>query len=264
VSRRSRIRSKLAGCVGIALTVAAARTATAEPPPPTVAVSPASPKDVSPLPSAAGPGDAYLPAVDVKLKEAPSPHRAFTIEWNPLALFVDRFSVNVVIVPGDHHGLVLSPFYTWANTAEFATSLDAEGRQLNDTTGSITGTPGSSYVLNVPKQTFKGFGGEIGYRYYFSQGGPRGFFAGPSLILAAITATAYNGNQTSFFDVGAAADVGFQALIADTVSVSIGGGLQYTFYQNQSIPPQQLPASTVANERVYPRFLLSFGYAFGG
>jgi hypothetical protein len=211
--------------------------------------------------------------VDVRLSEAPPEHRSFSVEWNPLSLFIDRFSINLVIVPGDHHALVLSPFYTWANTAEFSTGLNADGTQLLDTTGSITGnqcpqapppTPPCPYVLNVPKQTFKGFGGEVGYRYYLGQGGPRGFFAGPSLILAAITATAYNGNQTSFFDLGAAADVGWEALIADRVSVTVGAGLQYTFYQNQSIPPQQLPASTVANERLYPRLLLSLGYAFGG
>jgi hypothetical protein len=207
--------------------------------------------------SPASSNEASPPAPDVRLVEAPPQHRAFTIEWNPLALFIDRLSVNLVIVPGDHHGIVLSPFYTWANTAEYATSLNSDGTPLQYPNG----TP---YVLNVPKQTFEGFGGELGYRYYFAKGGPRGFFAGPSLIVAAITATAYNGNQTSFFDVGAAVDAGFQALIADTVSVSVGAGLQYTFYQNQSIPPQQLPASTVANERLYPRLLLSLGYAFGG
>jgi hypothetical protein len=193
-------------------------------------------------------------AVDVRLNEAPSPHRTLVIEWNPLALFIDRLSVNVVFVPGDHHGLILSPFYTWANTAEYSTGLNADGAPLVDANG--------NYTLNVPKQTFNGFGGEIGYRYYVDRGGPRGFFAGPSLILAAITATAFDGKQTSFTDVGGALDVGFQALIADAVSVSVGGGLQYLFYTSESIPPQQLPASIIANQRFYPRLLLSFGYAF--
>lgn len=211
----------------------------------TAATIPAAAAETAPAPAS----DGAPAAVDVRFEETPAPHRTLSIEWNPLALFIDRFSVNVVVVPGDHHALVLSPFYTWANTAEYSTNLGADGTALG-------------YVLNVPKQTFNGFGGDIGYRYYFAKGGPRGFFVGPSLILADITATAHNGNQTSFFDVGAAADVGFQALLGDAVSISIGGGLQYTFYQSQSIPPQQLPASTVANERLYPRLLLSFGYAF--
>jgi hypothetical protein len=187
-------------------------------------------------------------AVDVHLSETPFPHRAVTIEWNPLALFIDRFSANVVIVPGNHHALVLSPFYTWTGTAEYSTSLNADGTQL-------------PYVLNVPRQTFHGFGGEIGYRYYADKGGPRGFFAGPSLILEAITAKAYDGSETSFTGYGLALDAGYEALIADTFAVSVGVGAQYTL-TSQSIPPQQLPASIYANERFYPRLLLSMGYAF--
>lgn len=186
--------------------------------------------------------------VDVALKEAPSVHRTVTIEWNPLALFIDRFSLNVVVVPGDHHAVVLSPFYTWANTAEYSTGLDAQGNMLG-------------YTLSVPSQTFKGFGGELGYRYYAGTGGPRGFFAGPSFLLDAITATAYNGAQTNFSGYGLAVDAGYQALVADAVSVSVGAGAQYMF-TSKSIPSQQLPASIYANERLYPRLLLSFGYAF--
>jgi hypothetical protein len=200
-------------------------------------------------------------AVDVRLAEAPPPHRTLTIEWNPLALFIDRFSLNAVVVPGDHHALVLSPFYTWAGTAEYSTGLNADGTPLVDTTGAITGTKGASYVLNVPRQTFTGFGGELGYRYYFAEGGPRGVFLGPSLILEGITAKAYNGSETSFAGYGLAADLGYEALIADTVAVSVGVGGQYLL-TSRSIPPQQLPASIYANERFYPRLLLSFGYAF--
>jgi hypothetical protein len=199
-------------------------------------------------------------AVDVELHGVPPPHRFATVEWNPLALFIDRLSVNVVIVPGDHHGLVVSPFYTWANTAEWSTGLAADGTSLG-------------YTLNVPRQDFNGFGGEIGYRYYVDRGGPRGLFAGPSLILESITATscancsgvpalaAYHSSRTSFTGYGLALDVGYEALVADTVAVSVGVGAQYT-WTSQTIPPQQLPASIYANERLYPRMLLSLGYAF--
>jgi hypothetical protein len=194
------------------------------------------------------------PAVDVHLPETAPPHRIATVEWNPLSLFIDRFSVDVVVVPGNHHALVVSPFYTWANTAAYSTSLDSSGNSLTDANG-------NAYVLNVPPQTFKGFGGELGYRYYVDKGGPRGFFAGPSLLLAEITATAYSGAQTSFTDFGLAVDAGYEALLADTVSITVGGGAQYTL-TSQSIPPQQLPASIYANQHLYPRILLSFGYAF--
>ncbi len=192
--------------------------------------------------------------VDVALHDAPPPRRVVTIEWNPLALFIDRLSANVVIVPRDHHGLVLSPFYTWASTAPYSTQIDGQGNTLTDASG-------NPVTLNVLRQTFKGFGGELGYRYYFGSGGPRGLFVGPSILLSSITATAGNGSQTSFIDFGVAADVGFQALLADCVALSVGAGLEYSA-PSQSIPDQQLPAAIVANSGVRPRLLLSVGYAF--
>jgi hypothetical protein len=186
--------------------------------------------------------------VDVVLHEAPSPHRTFSVEWNPLALFIDRVSANVVVVPGNHHALVVAPFYTWTTTAEYSTSLAADGTPLG-------------YQLNVPSQSFKGFGGEIGYRYYFEEGGPRGLFLGPSVILGLLNAKAYDGNETSVFDLGFAGDVGYEALVADTVSISAGAGLQYT-WPNKYIPDQQLPAAIYVNKELHPRLLLSVGYAF--
>ncbi|MGD0678373.1 MAG: hypothetical protein ABSC94_23430 [Polyangiaceae bacterium] len=194
------------------------------------------------------------PPVDVALHGAPSPHRAFSVEWNPLTLFIDKISFNVVVVPGDHHALVLSPFYTWAKTNAYATGIDANGNPLMDANG-------NPYTLNVLAQTFHGFGGELGYRYYFDKGGPRGFFLGPSLLLAGITATAGNGTQTSFSDVGFAADAGYEALIADTIAISVGAGAQYVL-TSKSIPEQQLPASIYANNALRPRLLLSLGYGF--
>jgi hypothetical protein len=191
--------------------------------------------------------------VDVRVEETPPPHRVLTIDWNPLALFIERISLDAVLAPGDHHALVLTGFYTWPSTAEFATGLDAQGRPLTN----ANGTP---YTLSVPSQSFKGFGGELGYRYYGGRGGARGFFGGPSFLVESITATAYYGSQTSFMGYGVAGDVGYEAIVGDTVALTIGAGLQYTL-TSKSIPPQQLPASIVANERLYPRLLLSFGYA---
>jgi hypothetical protein len=214
----------------------------------TVRIATAEPAPAEPAPAES------MPPPDVALHEQPPRHRTLTLEWNPLALFIDRFSVNAVLAPGDHHALVLSPFYTWANTVPYGTSLDASGAALMNANG-------NPYTLNVLAQTFHGFGGELGYRYYFDLGGPRGLFIGPSLILAAITATAGNGSQTSFADFGFAADVGYEALLADTIAVSVGAGAQYA-WPSKSIPDQQLPASIYANKGVQPRLLLSFGYAF--
>jgi hypothetical protein len=194
------------------------------------------------------------PPPDVVIHEVSPPHRTFTVEWNPLTLFIDKWSFNVNIVPGNHHGIILSPFYVNNTTLPWATGIDANGNPL-------TLSSGQAYTLNVLPQRFEGFGGEIGYRYYTGREGPRGFFAGPSVLLAPFTATAPNGNKTSFFDLGFAVDVGFEALIADTVAVSLGGGLQYTI-PSKSLPPQQDPATIYANQKLYPRMLLSLGYAF--
>jgi hypothetical protein len=219
----------LLSVVFCATAMTAARVATAEP-------APAEPAPVE-----------SMPPPDVALHEQPSPHRTLTLEWNPLALFIDRFSVNAVLAPGDHHALVLSPFYTWANTVAYGTGLDSNGNAMP--------------TLNVLAQTFHGFGGELGYRYYFDLGGPRGFFIGPSLMLGAITATAGNGSQTSFLDFGLAADFGYEALVANTIAISLGVGAQYA-WPSKTIPEQQLPASIYANKGLQPRLLLSLGYAF--
>jgi hypothetical protein len=184
------------------------------------------------------------PPVDVVVREAPPARRVVAVEWNPLALLIiGKVSANVVVVPTDHHALVLSPFYASSSTAPI-TVTDAAGSQTQ-----------------LLKQTFSGFGGEIGYRYYFGEGGPRGFFLGPSLMLASITATAGDESKTQFLDYGLAGDAGCEALLADKVALSLGGGLQYTA-TTKSIPDQQLPAAVYANSGVRPRVLLSVGWAF--
>ena len=184
------------------------------------------------------------PVPDVKIVDARPERRWVSIEVNPLPMItIGRFGGNVVVAPLDHHAIVLSPFYA---------SITTDPIFVYDDQGNGT---------QQPKQTFGGFGGELGYRYYAARGGPRGFFAGPSFLLEAITATAYSGSQTSFLGYGLAVDAGYQALVADTISVSVGAGAQYMF-TSKSIPSQQLPASIYANERLYPRLLLSLGYAF--
>lgn len=185
--------------------------------------------------------------VDVKLTETPPPHRTLTIEWNPVALVISRVMIPIVLVPGDHHALVVSPYYTWASTVPYATGIDASGNSLPST-------------LNVLSQSFHGYGAELGYRYYLGKGGPRGFFAGPSVILSAIHGKAGNGSETSFADLGGAVDLGYQALIANAIAVTLGGGAQYTA-PTKSIPTQQWPASIYANDGVRPRLLASLGCA---
>ncbi len=183
-------------------------------------------------------------AVDVVIRDPPPPRRRFVIAWNPLPSFtLGKLSLDVVIAPVDHHALIVSPFYAWTSTAAIYVFDDA-------------GKP-----TQLAAQKFQGGGAELGYRYYFGRGGPRGFYLGPSLILAGFNATAGNGSETRFFDYGVAADVGYQMLIADRFSLSVGGGIQY-LRQDRAIPPQQFPAKVYANTGVLPRLLLALGCAF--
>jgi hypothetical protein len=185
------------------------------------------------------------PPVDVVIRE-PAPTRRFlTIEYNPLTLIIAKASVNVVIAPIDHHALVLVPFFASTTTAPLGTYR----------------TDANMSTIQLPAQTFKGYGGEIGYRYYSGLGGPRGFFVGPSLLIGSMTATAANGTDTSFSTYGLAADGGYEALVADRIAVSVGAGAEY-LATSKSIPNQQLPASLYANGGVWPRVLLAVGCAF--
>lgn len=181
--------------------------------------------------------------VDVKIKDAPPERRFVSIEMNPLPMFtIGRFGGNVVVAPLDHHAIILSPFYATATT---------EPIFVYDDNGNGT---------QVPKQTFSGFGGELGYRYYTGLGGPRGFFLGPSFILGIFTASPMTGPGVHYLNLGGALDAGYQALIGDRVSLSLGGGLQF-LGQDKSFPNQQTPAKFYANSGVLPRLLLSIGVA---
>jgi hypothetical protein len=182
------------------------------------------------------------PPADVRVPEEPTPWRRVSIEWNPLPLILGKVSANVLVVPANHHALVLTPFFVQTTT---------QGIFVFDAQGNST---------QLPQQTFSGFGGEIGYRYYTGNRGPRGFFAGPSLILGGMTAKAQNGDKTSYLDYGVAFDIGYELLVADAVAITLGAGAQYTT-PSRSIPDQQFPADVYANSRVFPRALFAVGWA---
>ena len=78
---------------------------------------------------AAAPADVPAPApalapVDVAVNEPTPARRVFAVEWNPVALFIDRISVNLEVAPADHHALVLAPFVFDTRTASF---IDVSG-----------------------------------------------------------------------------------------------------------------------------------------
>ena len=197
--------------------------------------------------------------VDVRLREPAPPRRYVAIEWNPLPLLtmhtgarpdprrptqggVGKLSANVVIAPFEHHAIIVSPYYVLTRTTPIVI-YDDNGNQTQ-----------------LPIQTFEGYGTELGYRYYTGRGGIRGVFFGPSLIVSSFTATAENGSKTHYVDYGGAVDVGYQALVVDRVSLSLGAGVQYT-RPSKTIPEQMLWAKVFANSALLPRVLVSVGWA---
>ncbi|HEX7481369.1 MAG TPA: hypothetical protein VF331_26435, partial [Polyangiales bacterium] len=198
--------------------------------------------------------------VDVVIPESAPAGRSLAIEWNPLPFFtmhtgvapsdpgrppqggLGKLSLNVIFAPAEHHALIVSPFYVLTRTTP------------------ITIFDNASNPTRLPIQTFRGFGAELGYRYYSGRGGLRGVFVGPSWIIGSFTATAENGAQRSYLDFGGAADVGYQTLVLDCMSLSLGVGLQYTT-TSKSIPEQMLWAKVFANSALFPRVLASIGWA---
>lgn len=161
----------------------------------------------------------------------PPPMRRFTIALSPLGPMVARWGGSLELTLASHHAIGLSGAYVHSHT--------------NEDTNNV----------------FRGGIGEIGYRYYFGEGGARGFFLGPSFILGRLEAVPERGASTSYWNLGGALDAGFSALVADRVLFALGAGVQYTA-PTATFPAQELPASIYARPGVRPRLLLAIGIAF--
>jgi hypothetical protein len=182
-------------------------------------------------------------AVDVALREPTPARRYLALEINPLAgLALHRWGANIILAPLEHHAIILNPYHAYARTFPI---------NLYDDNGNPT---------LLPVQRFNGWGGELGYRYYTGRGGLRGLFLGPSLFADWMTVDAQDGSQANYVYYGLAVDVGYQALITDRVSLSLGGGLQYGL-PSKDIPRQGFQAKYYANPILLPRLLVSIGWA---
>jgi uncharacterized protein (TIGR03382 family) len=238
-----RRRRWLAGGVAIACVALGLDTAaSAEVKPVTTAAAPAAPAGSD----TAGSDD----SVSVHVDTAPPPVHRFTLAWNPLPFIVGlgKISVDAVIMlKHDHHALVISPFLAITNTAPIFTVAP-------------DGTPSQ-----LPQQNFTTFGAEIGYRHYWGVNGPRGLFIGPSLLLADVQEKQGmfgDGSKTSYGDLGLAFDIGYQAVFSNSFTLAVGAGVQGQLTTMSNVPRQQFPADVYANNGVWPRLLLSVGYAF--
>lgn len=172
----------------------------------------------------------------------------YAVILNPLATAVGRYSVDALWMPAVHHALVINPFFQ---------------RLTADVTS--TATVGNATMSTSYTDTFSGFGGELGYRFYSGDHGPSGFYIGPSLIAGAYSeSSSLGGDKVSFTSYGAALDIGGQAMLKSGILIGGGFGLQYTKSSKDfSTGDLPLKAQILAGGGVHPRFLFSFGYAWG-
>lgn len=170
------------------------------------------------------------------LDQRTSGYHGAAIELNPLPIYFGRLSANLQYMPAMHHAIILSP-------------------QITHVSNDIALTGGS----NV-SQTFTGFGGEVGYRYYTGHRGLDGVFVGPSLVLGFYNAGLPNGDQ-AFTTLGVAVDAGVKTVIFDNVSVGAGAGIQWVKVSHDF---NDLPTRSemAIGAGVKPRILAEVGYAF--
>lgn len=167
---------------------------------------------------------------------------SWSVELNPAAMAIGRYSAQLQWLPMQHHALVLNPHYSSVTATVEAQS---GGQTL------------SSY-----QERFNGIGVELGYRYYTGSKGPNGFFVGPSVLTGTYTASVDGGISRSFYNAGGAIDIGGQGVIGPGIVLGGGFGLQY-LKASKEFSDLPLSAAAIAGTGVRPRLLFSVGYAFG-
>jgi hypothetical protein len=187
------------------------------------------------------------PAPDkVEPTETTDDFKHVSLELNPLAATIGRYSIQGEYLPLPHHAITLNPFYTHAPVTVTVGGKDVDAGSLD------------------------GFGGELGYRFYTGTKGPNGFFVGPSFILASYSQSAPSGvnpsgsaGSDSFTSYGAALDIGGQAVIGPGIVIGGGFGLQYTKTSTDiDTSNLNLASAIIAGGGVRPRFVFTLGYAF--
>ncbi len=168
------------------------------------------------------------------------------MQLNPLAIASGRYSLQAEYLPAAHHAITLNPYYL-----SVPVTVTLNGKEIDG--GSI-----------------RGFGGELGYRFYSNNAGPNGFFVGPSFLLSTNTQTAPEGRAAagssgsdSFMSYGAAVDVGGQVMFGPGILIGAGIGLQYT-KNSQALDTDNLnlASAVIADGGIRPRFLFAAGFAF--
>jgi hypothetical protein len=150
------------------------------------------------------------------------------VTLNPLPLLWGRLSANVELLVIPHHALVLSPNVLLPNVTRGGTLAAAFG---------------------FAQKTSSGFGGELGYHYWWNaRRSLRGPFFGPSLLLGSTTdATAGSGVGVQTY-WGGALDLGEQEVLPGGFTAAAGIGVGIVRSADQTA--------------VFPRLLLQIGWSF--
>jgi hypothetical protein len=192
------------------------------------------------------PDGTYQQGYAVPVAQQPKPEpKQFAITTNPFNLYIGRYGINLEYQPVLHHGMIVSPHYDHVNA-------DVTGTDINGTSATY-------------KDSFSGYGAELGYRFYSGEKGFNGFFASPSLLVASYNASGapllgVTSGNVSFTSVGWAWEVGGQGQIGNFV-IGGGGGLQYT-HVSKEIQDLPFAAAVIAGGGWRPRLIMSLGGAF--
>ncbi|MDP9149234.1 MAG: DUF3575 domain-containing protein [Myxococcota bacterium] len=162
------------------------------------------------------------------------------LQGNPLGLVVGRYSADLEFLPEPHHALHLTAI--------------------------------GYYALPGVDDSFRGFGAELGYRWYAGEHGAHGIFAGASFLVGEYRYVHTTANQsildmpddTQFLSLGGAVDGGFQAILLGNLTVGAGAGIQFTA---DTARPHFEYVNHAWHDAVYgpgvrPRILVSIGAAF--
>lgn len=181
------------------------------------------------------------------------PSKRYAIELNPLALTIGRYSITGEWMVANHHAVVATGYAVYAPRSSPALSFSGTSPSVSD--------------------VLRGFGTEIGYRYYWSDGivGP---YIGVSALVGAYSRLyKYSDSagrsarlEASSASIGGAVDIGGQITIGPGILLGGGLGLQYTTARAvvQMNPTDKFgsPKAGASVRGLCPRLLFTVGYAF--
>lgn len=164
--------------------------------------------------------------------EAPAARARWALGFNPLAMIIGRYSVDVERLVSPDFALLVNVHGDYASRA----------------------WPSMEYGGTSPVW---GFGGEVGCRWFTAGRGMHGFFVGTSVVAGGYSID-YYGHRFGLPGIGPALDMGGQVELGRSVFLGFGGGMQYLWTSRY---PTDIPSglSWVMGSGINTRVLLTIG-----